>query len=302
MSCRLFSEEDGDLLSGLDDDGSGIFQDLIFPKEPFIADFCVKVVSGKTPKDIIGWIARSSYVSEIDSLRSILSVGSSWGKTFDEILEGMEVHLVKSKDDCTKDEQTITVTNFFTGAEEQKEIPEDIDLANKLKLNEHRKSQIDIIDLFGCYCPDKGVIFIWTDKIKAFCDSNSDFDFEFLFKHVLLHEYIHALLDVSVRNKDGKLQYWPSFDMFEESLDNALLLKLFWGSSSKKEYKLARKFIEVAQMDLPDYYRGITLEENLPMVTLCGDKHKDMLMSIIKSYMLTKAGIDKVCIAPVVCL
>lgn len=103
----------------------------------------------------------------------------------------------------------------------------------------------EIIDPLGCYCPDTGTILIWVDRIYEYgkyC--------QVIFQKVLLHEFIHAILDLQPRDKNGGLignriyklpgNNWES-DWTEETLDNALVLRCYKNSI---DYEIIRCFIK----------------------------------------------------------
>lgn len=80
-------------------------------------------------------------------------------------------------------------------------------------------------DLLGVYLPKTGTIFIFIDRIDEFRDK------QFVFQIVLLHEFIHAALDLvpDAKRNYGTMGYKWSTKINnklinEESLDNALVL------------------------------------------------------------------------------
>ena len=69
-------------------------------------------------------------------------------------------------------------------------------------------------DLLGCYLPGKNTILLWVDKISAYGDIK-----ELVFQKVLLHECIHALLDVKRKSSQNN---WG-----EETIDNTWVLQAY---------------------------------------------------------------------------
>lgn len=106
----------------------------------------------------------------------------------------------------------------------------------------------EIIDPLGCYVPKTGTILIWVDKISTYGDKS-----QLIFQKVLLHEFIHAVLDLQQRDKKGNMidsryvishndwHYWT-----EETLDNALVLRAYKGT---KEYQFVEDFIKTQPSD-----------------------------------------------------
>lgn len=68
-------------------------------------------------------------------------------------------------------------------------------------------------DLLGCYLPGKNTILLWVDKISAYGDIK-----ELVFQKVLLHECIHALLDVKRKSSQNN---------WEETIDNTWVLQAY---------------------------------------------------------------------------
>lgn len=69
-------------------------------------------------------------------------------------------------------------------------------------------------DLLGCYLPGRNIILLWVDKIKKYGDLK-----ELIFQKVLLHECIHALLDISRRACSDYRE--------EETVDNVWVLNAY---------------------------------------------------------------------------
>ena len=107
-------------------------------------------------------------------------------------------------------------------------------------------------DWMGCYIPRTGTILIKIDCVDRAADL-----FRcprgLLFEKVLLHEFIHAALDLWPRDAAGKIsppnrRKWQKDDFNEESIDNAIVLKLYERTSG---YRDVKGFIETQ----PYYYR-----------------------------------------------
>ena len=221
----------------------------------------------------------------------------NWGKTRDktmnDIIAETEVWLITEDEIGT----SIEVKNRFTGKEKErltipkdlggspvnkkdqdrirtiKELLEERDSLRK-QPNEQRSKKIEeaLLNLYkelwgedershtdwiGCYIFRTGTILIKIDRIdeeaRLFgCTSDR------LFEKVLLHEFIHAALDLYPRDADGnKISYhdeeWKTKDLVgesfnEESIDNAIVLKLYKGTPG---YRDVKGFIETQ----PYYYR-----------------------------------------------
>lgn len=102
-------------------------------------------------------------------------------------------------------------------------------------------------DPYGCYWSKKGCIFIWIDQIYAdFSDKNTR---DKVIVKVLLHELIHALLDV-----DSYFEYNTEIGQFEETLDNALVIKCYNGDNTIRNF--------VKQSQIKYYAEGDALYEN----------------------------------------
>lgn len=111
-------------------------------------------------------------------------------------------------------------------------------------------------DWMGCYIPRTGTILIKIDSVDEAADLFGCPQ-DLLFQKVLLHEFIHAALDLWPRDAAGNISYhkkeWKTADPYgesfnEESIDNAIVLKLYKGTPG---YRDVKGFIETQ----PYYYR-----------------------------------------------
>ena len=111
-------------------------------------------------------------------------------------------------------------------------------------------------DWLGCYVPLTGTILIKIDSVDEAADIFGC-SRDLLFEKVLLHEFIHAALDLCPRDAAGNisspngkwLKIYPGGKSFnEESIDNAIVLKLYKGTPG---YRDVKGFIETQ----PYYYR-----------------------------------------------
>ena len=111
-------------------------------------------------------------------------------------------------------------------------------------------------DWLGCYIPQTGTILIKVDSVDEAADLFGC-SRDLLFEKVLLHEFIHAALDLCPRDAAGNISYhkekWKWEDaggksFNEESIDNAIVLKLYKGTPG---YRDVKGFIETQ----PYYYR-----------------------------------------------
>lgn len=129
-------------------------------------------------------------------------------------------------------------------------------------------------DWLGCYCPTTGTIILRIERIQKEREallSFGDFPMDFLMQQVLLHEFIHAALDLWPRDRDGKIikkagdwyqviirDSWGSMIEFnEETVDNALVLKVY-EATDKATYNYIKNAISLQ----PYYYRnGIAMKD-----------------------------------------
>ena len=186
------------------------------------------------------------------------------GMSLEDFINNVSICLVKSKKDYANSGiDKVIVKNIFTGETELREIPDDKGVSEDKEMEDDYYNGKTIMDYLGCYCPDKGCIFIWIDKIFDKCEKEN-YDFENLFDIVLLHEYIHALLDVRPRKANYK-QNIITKCLYEESIDNALLLHAMNNSKYGSD---AKRFVAQGQKKLPSYYKGWELFVNYSLAQL----------------------------------
>ena len=186
------------------------------------------------------------------------------GMSLEDFINNVSICLVKSKKDYADSGiDKVIVKNIFTGEMELREIPDDKGVSEDKEMEDDYYNGKTIMDYLGCYCPDKGCIFIWIDKIFDKCEKEN-YDFENLFDIVLLHEYIHALLDVRPRKANYK-QNITTKCLYEESIDNALLLHAMNNSKYGSD---AKRFVAQGQKKLPSYYKGWELFNNYSLAQL----------------------------------
>ena len=186
------------------------------------------------------------------------------GMSLEDFINNVSICLVKSKKDYADSGiDKVIVKNIFTGEMELCEIPDDKGVSEDKEMEDDYYNGKTIMDYLGCYCPDKGCIFIWIDKIFDKCEKEN-YDFENLFDIVLLHEYIHALLDVRPRKANYK-QNITTKCLYEESIDNALLLHAMNNSKYGSD---AKRFVAQGQKKLPSYYKGWELFVNYSLAQL----------------------------------
>ena len=186
------------------------------------------------------------------------------GMSLEDFINNVSICLVRSKKDYANSGiDKVIVKNIFTGEMELREIPDDEGVSEDKEMEDDYYNGKTIMDYLGCYCPDKGCIFIWIDKIFDKCEKEN-YDFENLFDIVLLHEYIHALLDVRPRKANYK-QNITTKCLYEESIDNALLLHAMNNSKYGSD---AKRFVAQGQKKLPSYYKGWELFVNYSLAQL----------------------------------
>ena len=186
------------------------------------------------------------------------------GMALEDFINNVSICLVMSKKDYANSGiDKVIVKNIFTGEMELREIPDDKGVSEDKEMEDDYYNGKTIMDYLGCYCPDKGCIFIWIDKIFDKCEKEN-YDFENLFDIVLLHEYIHALLDVRPRKANYK-QNITTKCLYEESIDNALLLHAMNNSKYGSD---AKRFVAQGQKKLPSYYKGWELFNNYSLAQL----------------------------------
>ena len=186
------------------------------------------------------------------------------GMSLEDFINNVSICLVRSKKDYANSGiDKVIVKNIFTGETELREIPNDEGVSEDKEMEDDYSNGKTIMDYLGCYCPDKGCIFIWIDKIFD-KHKKENYDFENLFDIVLLHEYIHALLDVRPRKANYK-QNIITKCLYEESIDNALLLHAMNNSKYESD---AKRFVAQGQKKLPSYYKGWELFNNYSLAQL----------------------------------
>lgn len=186
------------------------------------------------------------------------------GMSLEDFISNVSICLVRSKKDYANSGiDKVIVKNIFTGEMELREIPDDKGVSEDKEMEDDYYNGKTIMDYLGCYCPDKGCIFIWIDKIFD-KHKKENYDFENLFDIVLLHEYIHALLDVRPRKANYK-QNIITKCLYEESIDNALLLHAMNNSKYGSD---AKRFVAQGQKKLPSYYKGWELFNNYSLAQL----------------------------------
>ena len=184
--------------------------------------------------------------------------------SLEDFINNVSICLVRSKKDyANRGIDKVIVKNIFTGEMELREIPDDEGVSEDKEMEDDYSNGKTIMDYLGCYCPDKGCIFIWIDKIYDKC-KKENYDFKNLFDIVLLHEYIHALLDVRPRKGNYK-QNIRTKCLYEESIDNALLLHAMNNSKYGSD---AKRFVAQGQKKLPSYYKGWELFVNYSLAQL----------------------------------
>lgn len=217
--------------------------------------------------EILGYINTDVFASIFNVRKELFLQYSSetqLGMSLEDFINNVSICLVRSKKDYANSGiDKVIVKNIFTGEMELREIPDDEGVSEDKEMEDDYSNGKTIMDYLGCYCPDKGCIFIWIDKIFDKCEKEN-YDFENLFDIVLLHEYIHALLDVRPRKANYK-QNITTKCLYEESIDNALLLHAMNNSKYGSD---ARRFVAQGQKKLPSYYKGWELFVNYSLAQL----------------------------------
>ena len=133
--------------------------------------------------------------------------------------------------------------------------------------------------LLGMYQPKTGAIFLWIDKIIE-----NEYP-ELIFQSVLLHEMIHAFLDIHPRiyyRYSHGIRLLSSLGknaqgISEETLDNALVLRAY--SSHPADFDLVKTFISKQPLDYRD---AINMYDHDDYITLLkqhlADKISDELL------------------------
>ena len=103
------------------------------------------------------------------------------GMSLEDFINNVSICLVMSKKDYANSGiDKVIVKNIFTGETELREIPDDEGVSEDKEMEDDYSNGKTIMDYLGCYCPDKGCIFIWIDKIFDKCEKEN-YDFENLF-------------------------------------------------------------------------------------------------------------------------
>ena len=217
--------------------------------------------------EILGYINNDVFASILNVRKELFLQYPSetqLGMSLEDFISNVSICLVRSKKDYANSGiDKVIVKNIFTGEMELREIPDDEGVSEDKEMEDDYSNGKTIMDYLGCYCPDKGCIFIWVDKIYDKC-KKENYDFENLFDIVLLHEYIHALLDVRPRKANYK-QNITTKCLYEESIDNALLLHAMNNSKYGSD---AKRFVAQGQKKLPSYYKGWELFVNYSLAQL----------------------------------
>lgn len=133
------------------------------------------------------------------------------------------------------------------------------------------------MDYLGVYVPKTGSILLYIDKIKNLPNP------ELIFQKVLLHEYMHAFMDINVRTIEiigdmpkctvlGNMQYST---YMEESLANALVLCIYedWSDCDNIIKAKVRDFMKSQPMEyakgLYIHDRGLTYLSEMLLEFLC---------------------------------
>lgn len=155
------------------------------------------------------------------------------------LLQNCTVYFVTTSDQG----KTVKVKDIFTGEETK----EEIEKSNPMGIgSEESNKNENFFDRLGYYNPKHGTIFLFVDKIAKLENP------ELVFQKVLLHEFIHAALDVNVRYKAKNSIKWESIKNDspynaeeEETLDNTLVLYVYdaWGNCGKSYVNDVEGFI-----------------------------------------------------------
>ena len=239
------------------------------PLNDYITNYGKSIVQKRdgVTLEILGYINTDVFASIFNVRKELFLQYPSetqLGMSLEDFINNVSICLVKSKKDYADSGiDKVIVKNIFTGEMELREIPDDKGVSEDKEMEDDYYNGKTIMDYLGCYCPDKGCIFIWIDKIFDKCEKEN-YDFENLFDIVLLHEYIHALLDVRPRKANYK-QNITTKCLYEESIDNALLLHAMNNSKYGSD---AKRFVAQGQKKLPSYYKGWELFVNYSLAQL----------------------------------
>ena len=187
---------------------------------------------------------------------------------------------LKMKQDRLKREQDRLKREQMNEQNEGKlqEIEEELRKRYKELWGEDERTQTDWM---GCYIPRTGTILIKIDSVYRAADLFGCPE-DLLFQKVLLHEFIHAALDLWPRDAAGNISYhkkeWKTADPYgesfnEESIDNAIVLRLYFMGipgcyRDVKAYQDVKDYIEMQ----PYYYRrAVELDKSKKLLFLLRD-------------------------------
>lgn len=255
-----------------DNNGNISYLDIyeeVKPLNDYITNYGKSIVQKRdgVTLEILGYINTDVFASIFNVRKELFLQYPSetqLGMSLEDFINNVSICLVKSKKNYANSGiDKVIVKNIFTGEMELCEIPDDKGVSEDKEMEDDYYNGKTIMDYLGCYCPDKGCIFIWIDKIFDKCEKEN-YVFENLFDIVLLHEYIHALLDVRPRKANYK-QNIITKCLYEESIDNALLLHAMNNSKYGSD---AKRFVAQGQKKLPSYYKGWELFVNYSLAQL----------------------------------
>lgn len=139
-----------------------------------------------------------------------------------------------------------TVFLVTTDDVKKKRMVKDLFTQNKRRIpipfpeGKHKIDEKNAVNYLGVYTPKTGSIFLFVDLIYLH-DENP----ELLFQKVLLHEFIHAFLDVVPRIiKDGQVKNLIPVNKIEEPYDNTLVLYTYhWSYVDQTIFDYIENFI-----------------------------------------------------------
>lgn len=176
----------------------------------FLAQNCQTIDLGKI----------DSFMNEIKEVLGDYDSILNWNLSINEVIETTEVWFVTSYEIGSD----VPVFNRFTQQEELVKVPSIPSNIKKYEGEEKWEVRVDNPDLLGCYLGETGTIFIFIDRIHEYPNS------EIIFQVVLIHEFIHAILDLYRRplKKENKwIIQLGQLKLTEESIDNALILEAY---------------------------------------------------------------------------
>lgn len=170
---------------------------------------------------------------------------SAFHHNLDFLVENCSVYLATSED---IGKTYINVKNIFTEKEENVLIEYPQNSEEYIKRNgenieknlEIKHDSIKDPEYLGLYLPATGSIVLFIDRIFKYVEAN------LLFQEVLLHEFIHALLDITPRllKPDGTTIHSINEQLYdselEEKYDNTLVIYVYHDWSNSDEYAKAR--------------------------------------------------------------